>query len=221
MSKPDNEDAPASIDISVESAGKAAARQDETGPRTQPSVAGAEGLNRDLDAAPLTEPANAPPTQPATAPPTAPDGVPAGGEPPPARDETAALAAESRLRSQTLVSVDANEARGSVLGWLSAPRHADAAITLGIYALCSLAFLLCASKNLLVQHTPYNHFAHLARAWLNGELHLADGPPAYARNNDFARFQGEWYVTFPPFPALLLLPFVALAGEICTKKKAK
>ncbi|MBM4363959.1 MAG: hypothetical protein FJ104_14865, partial [Deltaproteobacteria bacterium] len=60
--------------------------------------------------------------------------------------------------------------------------------------------------------TPCNHFALLAEAWLQGRLDLGGAPPAYAQNNDFASFGGKWFVAFPPLPAVLLLPFVKLAG---------
>ena len=36
-------------------------------------------------------------------------------------------------------------------------------------------------------------------------------PPAYTQNNDFAEHAGKYYVSFPPFPALILLPFAKLA----------
>jgi hypothetical protein len=77
---------------------------------------------------------------------------------------------------------------------------------LGVYA-------LVAGKDRLIEHTPFNHFALLAEGWLNGRLDLGRSPPSYAQGNDFAQYQGRWYVTFPAFPALLLLPLVALAGS--------
>ncbi|HOU92646.1 MAG TPA: hypothetical protein PLU22_16445, partial [Polyangiaceae bacterium] len=58
----------------------------------------------------------------------------------------------------------------------------------------------------------YNHFALQAEAWLAGRLDLGGPPPPHAGGNDFAFHDGRWYVVFPPFPALLLLPLVALAG---------
>lgn len=82
-----------------------------------------------------------------------------------------------------------------------------------IYFFCTLAYFACAAKHTLVEHTPYNHFALLARAWLDGFLYLPHGPPSYSGNNDFASFNGRTYVVFPPFPALLILPFVWLAGR--------
>ena len=48
---------------------------------------------------------------------------------------------------------------------------------------------------------------------MNGRHDLADGAPAYAFNNDFAVFQGKTYISFPPFPAVLMLPLVALSGS--------
>ena len=85
-------------------------------------------------------------------------------------------------------------------------------IAAGIYALATLVFVLCARRALLLEHTTANHFALQAEAWLHGHLHLNGAPPAYAGGNDFARFEGQWYVVFPPFPAVLLLPFTLAAG---------
>ncbi len=74
--------------------------------------------------------------------------------------------------------------------------------------------------------SPNDHFSHLAAAWLEGRLDLGGPPPG---RNDWACFDREtasacppgfahggeryrWYVSFPPFPALVVLPAVALAG---------
>jgi hypothetical protein len=72
-----------------------------------------------------------------------------------------------------------------------------------------------------------NHYVHLARSWLEGQLHLVGDPPG---TNDWAcvdtldyglcpsnryRFPGDryrWYVSFPPFPAAVILPAVAVWG---------
>ncbi len=62
-------------------------------------------------------------------------------------------------------------------------------------------------------HTPYNHFAHLADAWAHGRQDVVYGGPSYAQGNDFAEFGGKTFISFPPFPAVLMLPFVALAGS--------
>lgn len=95
----------------------------------------------------------------------------------------------------------------------SLPAHPRAApVALGIYALVTAVFLATSAPELRVAHTPYNHFALLAEGWLEGRLDLGGPPPAYTGNNDFAFFEGKHYVSFPPFPAVLLLPSVALSG---------
>jgi hypothetical protein len=83
----------------------------------------------------------------------------------------------------------------------------------GLYCVATAAYLLFASRSTLSEHTPFNHFALQAEAWLEGRLDLGGPPPGYAGGNDFSRFQDKWFVPFPPFPALLLLPAVALAGS--------
>lgn len=84
-----------------------------------------------------------------------------------------------------------------------------AALYLGLL----LIYALVAGKARLTEHTPFNHFALLAEGWLDGRLDLGRSPPAYAQGNDFAQYKGKWYVTFPAFPGLLLLPLVAVAGS--------
>jgi hypothetical protein len=83
-----------------------------------------------------------------------------------------------------------------------------------IYAVTTSVYFGFASRQVLTAHTPWNHFALLADAWLHGRLDLGGPPPGYAGNNDFAEFRGKWYVAFPPFPAVLLLPLVKLAGSV-------
>jgi len=52
------------------------------------------------------------------------------------------------------------------------------------------------------------YFDHLADAFLHGRLHLAPPPSEY----DLTQHEGRWYVPFPPLPALLLTPWVAVMG---------
>ncbi len=84
-------------------------------------------------------------------------------------------------------------------------------IAAALYLVTSIVFFLFADPALLRDHTPWNHFALLADAWRHGRLDLGGRPPLYTGNNDFSQINGKWYVVFPPFPALLLLPLVALA----------
>jgi hypothetical protein len=86
-------------------------------------------------------------------------------------------------------------------------------LALGIYLLATAVYVAFAAPETLAVHTPWNHFALQASAWLHGRLDLGGPPPAYAGGNDFALFEGKWFVPFPPLPALLLLPLVALAGS--------
>ena len=85
-------------------------------------------------------------------------------------------------------------------------------VAAAIYVVATAVFFACAARETLTEHTPYNHFALTAQSWIHGQLDLGSRPPAYTFNNDFARYEGRWYAPFPPFPAVLLLPLVALAG---------
>jgi hypothetical protein len=81
-----------------------------------------------------------------------------------------------------------------------------------VYLAASVVYAAFAGRERLGEHTPFNHYALMADAWLHGRQDLAHGPPAYAMNNDFAEFNGKTYISFPPFPAVLMLPLVKLAG---------
>jgi hypothetical protein len=85
-------------------------------------------------------------------------------------------------------------------------------IGLAIYATCAGVFAVVAGPARLAQHTSFNHYALLADAWLHGRQDLPRGAPGYTGNNDFAQFEGKTYISFPPFPAVLMLPLVAVAG---------
>jgi hypothetical protein len=85
-------------------------------------------------------------------------------------------------------------------------------IAIAIYAAVTAVYFVTMARERFALHTPFNHFALLADAWLHGRLDLGAPPPAYTGNNDFAVFEGKYYVSFPPLPAVLLLPMVKLAG---------
>lgn len=93
------------------------------------------------------------------------------------------------------------------------PRARRLLCALAIYTGTTLLLMACAAPGVLREHTPYNHFALLAEAWLKGRLDLSGAPPDYAGGNDFASYHGKWFVVFPPFPSVLLLPVVALSGS--------
>jgi 4-amino-4-deoxy-L-arabinose transferase-like glycosyltransferase len=54
-----------------------------------------------------------------------------------------------------------------------------------------------------------NHFVYLADAFLHGRLGLTGGGTSLA---EIVPFNGNYYVVYPPMPAILLLLFVALFG---------
>src|SRR4051812_4481996 len=84
---------------------------------------------------------------------------------------------------------------------------------LGIWAGCTVVYFGFAPRDRITRHTMANHHALLAESWLHGHLDLGHGPPDYTQNNDFASYKGKWYISFPPFPAVLMLPLVAVAGS--------
>jgi hypothetical protein len=55
-----------------------------------------------------------------------------------------------------------------------------------------------------------NYFVVLADAFLHGRINILENPPWL---NELVTWQGKYYVVFPPMPAILLLPFVAIFGN--------
>jgi len=61
----------------------------------------------------------------------------------------------------------------------------------------------------LSHHSLAPHFVYMAESFLHGHLDLIHVPdPPY----DLTPFEGHWYISFPPLPALLMLPLVAIRG---------
>lgn len=59
--------------------------------------------------------------------------------------------------------------------------------------------------------SPYNSYVLQAQSWLSGKLDL----PENYQHLEIAIFNGKYYISFPPFPSYILLPFVALGIERC------
>lgn len=57
--------------------------------------------------------------------------------------------------------------------------------------------------------TPYNYFAPLAEAFLDGRLYLLDKP---SELNELLHINGRYYVIYPPMPAVLLIPQAVIFG---------
>jgi hypothetical protein len=79
----------------------------------------------------------------------------------------------------------------------------------GLLTIAAWAWLALLSWDHLSGPSDAPHYAYQAQAWLDGQLHLVRAPPHL---NDWARAGDRWYVSFPPLPAVLALPFVAAWG---------
>ncbi|MDB4974800.1 MAG: hypothetical protein JWN48_3141 [Myxococcaceae bacterium] len=84
-----------------------------------------------------------------------------------------------------------------------------ALVPLLIYLVAALVYVSLLGQRALGP-TPDNHYVHLAQSFLSGELGvLGNTPPG---TNDWAFYNGRWFVSFPPFPALVIAPVVAIWG---------
>ncbi len=79
----------------------------------------------------------------------------------------------------------------------------------GIVYIFALFVFALVSYDRLVTHSRDNHYVYLADALLDGRLHLEGRPP---HMNDWAKYDGKWYVSFPPAPSVLMIPGVAVSG---------
>ena len=90
-----------------------------------------------------------------------------------------------------------------------------------VFVVCAIVYAIVAGSRLRA-HSPDNHFAYLADAYLHGTLSVRCDAPLVAEGetcppggggNDWARYNDRWFVAFPSFPAVLYMPFVALFGR--------
>lgn len=58
---------------------------------------------------------------------------------------------------------------------------------------------------------PYNSYVLQAQSWLSGRLDL---PQNYS-HLEIAIFDGKYYISFPPFPSYVMLPFVLIGWTAC------
>ena len=92
------------------------------------------------------------------------------------------------------------------MGWrdLAARYRVD----LILFAVSLVAYAV-SSGGMLLHQSLAPHFVWQADAFLHGQLALRQQPPNL---NDWVLQDGRWYVSFPPFPAVVMMPFVALWG---------
>jgi Glycosyltransferase family 87 len=79
-----------------------------------------------------------------------------------------------------------------------------------ILFVASLAAYAVSSGGLLAHQSLAPHFVYQAEAFLHGQLALTVAQPPNL--NDWVLLGRRWYVSFPPFPAILMMPFVAVFG---------
>jgi len=111
-------------------------------------------------------------------------------------------------------AADMAEKAGTLAKWMRPDSRSRRLILAAlVYVIAAGVFAAVAGPQRLGEHTQYNHYALLADAWLHGRWDLPTGPPPYAMNNDFVSFEGKTYISFPPLPAMLMLPLVKLSGN--------
>ncbi|GAC1546640.1 MAG: hypothetical protein NVS2B9_13710 [Myxococcales bacterium] len=82
-------------------------------------------------------------------------------------------------------------------------------VELLLFAFTLFAYAL-SSWTMLLRQSLAPHFVYQADAFLHGQLHLTVRPPNL---NDWVFERGSWFVSFPPFPAVLMMPLVAVFGR--------
>ncbi|MBW1871715.1 MAG: hypothetical protein JRJ19_06600 [Deltaproteobacteria bacterium] len=73
----------------------------------------------------------------------------------------------------------------------------------------ALCIFSATSADRLIKQSEGPHFVYLADAFLHGQVHNFVKAP---NDNDWIRYEGKTYVSFPPVPAILMLPGVVVFG---------
>lgn len=79
----------------------------------------------------------------------------------------------------------------------------------GLTATAVYTFLAVAFGPRGLEQSAHPYFVYLAEAFLRGQLALAQTPP---NTPDLSLYEGRYYLYWPPFPAVLFMPLVALFG---------
>jgi hypothetical protein len=94
-------------------------------------------------------------------------------------------------------------------------KRRNATLVVLLLSLFGIAFLLYWIPPVLAgraQTPPFAYFNELAKSFLHGHLSLPN-PPAMV---DLTPYKNRWYVPFPPLAALLMMPLVAVFGDLNT-----
>ena len=95
----------------------------------------------------------------------------------------------------------------SWIAWFD--RIPDVDVAIAIMAAAACIYLYTTSS----KATDFDYFVRLADAFLHGRIYLTEGPPNNLTwLNELIPLNGHWYVAYPPMPAVLLMPFVAVFG---------
>ena len=116
------------------------------------------------------------------------------------------FAAASSIAAWRRARPDPTPGSSSASGWLESPAFVALLfyVALWIHVVWPLKLAIGASPLLIEQHVDSHSYVHQAAAWLRGEQHVT------RVLHDRLVVGGKNYIVFPPFPALVLLPFVAL-----------
>ena len=61
----------------------------------------------------------------------------------------------------------------------------------------------------LFAKSPFPYYNYLADAFLHGQFHLRLIPPDV---HDLIKFSGNYYLYWPPFPSIVIMPIIAVFG---------
>ena len=93
-----------------------------------------------------------------------------------------------------------------LIAWLW-PRRLGASV---VFTLTAIIYALSASL-VIQEQSSAPHYVYLAESFIEGRVHLEGRPPS-AEENDWTFYEGQWSISFPPIPAVLMMPFVAFWG---------
>ncbi len=82
-------------------------------------------------------------------------------------------------------------------------------LVLSIFALFTIMHSICGSS--IFGKSGWNSYELQAKAWLNGKTYLENGKDL--SNLELAIYKDKYFVSFPPFPSVVMLPFVIIFGD--------